>query len=193
MFDTFFTDEALWFSIPAVFGSGIFLIRIVMMLVGGDGADGGDFDLDSGDADLHGHDSSGAFEILSVQGVSAFLMGFGWVGIGSHLGAGWSPAASFGLGAAGGLLLVWILGHALGAVRGLESSGNVSIESALGSTGEVYAQVPESGRGQGQVRVVLSKRQRIYNAISNGPELATRTRVRVVGINDDNSLTVEAV
>ena len=191
MFDSLFDGEALWFSIPALLGTGVFLIRILMMLVGGDGGDG--IDLDAGDADLHGGDSSGAFEILSVQGVSAFLMGFGWVGVGSHLGAGWSPAVSFGAGAAGGLLLVWILGHSLGAVRGLESSGNVSIAGAIGKTGEVYARVPEAGRGQGQVRVVISNRQRIYNAITEGPELDSRSRVRVVAVNDDNSLTVEAV
>ena len=102
MFDSFFDGEALWFSIPALLGTGVFLIRILMMLVGCDGGDG--IDLDAGDADLNGGDSSGAFEILSVQGVSAFLMGFGWVGVGSHLGAGWSPAVSFGAGAAGGAL-----------------------------------------------------------------------------------------
>jgi len=193
MFDALFEGQALWFSIPALFGSGMFILRILMMLIGGDGAD--DFGGDAGDVefDMEGHDSSGAFEILSIQGASAFLMGFGWVGIGSLLGAGWSPTVSFGTGFLGGMLLVWILGNTLGAVRGLASSGNVNIQEALGKTGEVYARVPASGEGKGQVRVVLSNRQRIYNAVSNGPELGTNAQVRVVAVNDDNSLTVSSV
>jgi hypothetical protein len=194
MIETLFSGEALWFSVPAVFGTGMFVLRLLMMLIGGDGGDGAvDMDFETGDAHLGGHDPGGAFEILSVQGVSAFLMGFGWVGVGALLGADWSPAVAFGAGFLGGLLLVWILGHALGAVRGLESSGNISISEALGATGDVYTRVPPSGEGQGQVRVVLSDRQRIYNAISRGPEFMTHTRVRVVEVNDDNSLTVDAV
>lgn len=188
MLKTLFEGEALWFSIPALLGTGIFLIRILMMLIGGDAGDGGDADV--GDMELDGQDSADAFEILSIQGISAFLMGFGWVGIGSYLGAGWSPAIAIGLGSVGGFAMVWILGNTLGAVRGLESSGNISIDEAIGKVGEVYARVPAKGQGKGQVRLVLSNRQRIYNAVSEGDEFKTNTQVQVIQVNDDHSLTV---
>ncbi len=189
MFEELFVGQALWFSIPALLGTGVFILRILFMLIGGDGGDGVDMDTDAGGS-LDGDDSSGAFAILSVQGVSAFLMGFGWVGIGCFLGASWSAGMSLGVGTLGGIVLVWIMANILGAVRGLESSGNIDIQSALGKTGEVYAQVPENGTGKGKVKLVISNHQRIYNAISEGPAFASGTRVRVVAVNDDNSLSV---
>lgn len=187
MIDTLFEGQALWFSVPALAGTGVFLLLLVLMFVGADGADG--LDGDPGAA-LDGADSSGAFEILSVQGISAFLMGFGWVGIGGMFGAEWAPQTCMGAGVVGGISMVWLLGSLLNVVRGLESSGNISIAQAVGRTGEVYANIPERGAGQGQIRLVLSKRQRTYNAVSVGPELPTRQRVVVLEVNDDNSLTV---
>ena len=199
MFDVLFEGDALWFSIPALLGTGVFVIRMILMLLGGDSGDGGaefgDFGDagDMGDVEFEGHDSAGAFEILSVQGISIFLMGFGWVGLACLLGTGWSQGTAIGLGALGGFLMFWIMAKTLGAVRGLESSGNVSIRSALGLEGDVYARVPARGDGRGQVRLVIDNRQRIFNAISGGDAVETSGRVRVVNVNDDHTLTVEAV
>ncbi|MFT7484860.1 MAG: hypothetical protein ACI9F9_000705 [Candidatus Paceibacteria bacterium] len=187
MLDLLFEGQALWFSVPALIGTGVFLLLLVMMLVGGDG--GGGFDTDSGGS-LDGGDSSSAFQILSVQGVAGFLMGFGWTGVGCSLGAGWGTAVSFGAGTLGGFAMVWILAAALSAMRGLESSGNIPLEETIGKTGEVYSNVPSKGAGSGRVRLVVSGRQRIYNAVSEGAPLNTHSRVTVLHVNDDSSLTV---
>ncbi len=187
MLDTFFEGHVLWFSIPALTGTGLFVLLIVMMLLGGDGGDG--FDTDTGSS-LDGGDSTSAFQILSVQGFSSFFMGFGWAGIGSLLGMGWSTNVSFGLGFLGGLLMVWLLGAALNAMRGMESSGNIPITKTIGKTGEVYSNVPSKGGGSGQIQLVVSGRQRIYKAISEDSALMTHSRVIVLGVNDDSSLTV---
>jgi hypothetical protein len=40
------------------------------------------------------------------------------------------------------------------------------------------------------VRVTLGQRQRIYNAVTEGEELPTSTRVKVTRVNQDNTLTV---
>ncbi len=187
MLDMLFEGQALWFSVPALLGTGIFLLLVIMMLLGTDGGDG--FDADAGST-LDGSDSASAFELLSIQGVSAFMMGFGWVGIGGLLGADWGAQRSLGVGVLGGVGMVWILGSLLKSVRGLESNGNVSMSDAIGKVGEVYTRVPPRGEGQGQIRIVLSKRQRMYNAVSAGPELTTHDRVIVLQVNDDNSVTV---
>jgi membrane protein implicated in regulation of membrane protease activity len=187
MLDVLFEGQALWFSVPALLGTGVFLFLVAMMLLGTDGGDG--FDADTGSS-FDGSDSTQAFELLSVQGVSAFLMGFGWVGIGGLLGANWSAGLSFGVATLGGFIMVWILGALLKSVRGLESKGNVAMEDAVGKTGEVYSRIPPRGEGRGQVRVVLSSRQRMYNAVSVGPELTTHDRVVVLQVNDDNTITV---
>ncbi|MCB9915093.1 MAG: hypothetical protein H6828_08080 [Planctomycetes bacterium] len=202
-----FEADVLWFSLPALIGSGLFAVRMALMLLGGDDGGGHDFgdgghvgggdfgdgaggDGDFGDVD-HGQDH--AFQILSVQSVAVFSMGFGWTAIGCLFGGGLSHGASGLLGVVGGVVLVWILARALGAMRELESSGNVAIGATLGLEGEVYARVPAHGGGKGQVRLIVGQRQRLYNAVSQAAELDTRTRVRVVSVNSDNTLTVEAV
>src|SRR5689334_25043112 len=88
--DALLTGPALWFGVPALIGTALFLLRTVMILAGGH--HGGDFH--SG-ADFHGaghsadhsvdhdHDkqSAGAFKALSLQTITAFAMGFGWAGL----------------------------------------------------------------------------------------------------------------
>ena len=188
MHEIFFTGHALWFTIPALIGTGIFLLRILLMMLGGVGLDiHHDVDFHAGDAHA---DPGDAFKLLSVQSVSAFLMGFGWGGIGALKGSGFSELTSIAVGVAAGVAMVWLVGILLRAAWSLQSSGNVRIESAVGADGTVYVSIPEQGKGRGQVNVVIDNRQRTYDAISGGPPLASQTRVRVIGVNDDNTLTV---
>ncbi len=200
--DLFFGDSAVWFTIPAFIGSFFFLLRLTLLLVGGHGdmdADmhgdiGGDvdgdlhWDTDSGDLDHT--DSSSAFKLLSVQSVAAFMMGFGWAGLGGFKGAGWSASVStiFGLGV--GIGMMWILGKGLEAVYRLQSSGTVSINSALGVEGSVYIAIPASRQGRGRIRLVVDSRERFYNAVTDDDEIESHARVRVMEVNDDNTVTV---
>jgi hypothetical protein len=194
MSDALFQQPALWFSVPALVGTAVFALRLVLMMVAGDGGDGAieidaDVDFDVGDGGDH-LDPGSSFEILSVQAIAAFLMGFGWAGLGGLHGAGWGVTASIGSGLVGGLLMTWVLAALLRWMYSLESSGTVSIQGALGVDGEVYANVPARGQGNGQVRVVMGSRQRIYNAVSDGDEILTSSRVRVTEVNSDRTLTV---
>ncbi|UCD76566.1 MAG: hypothetical protein JSV91_06500, partial [Phycisphaerales bacterium] len=63
----------------------------------------------------------------------------------------------------------------------------------VGHEGSVYVTVPAAGKGRGRVRVVIGDRQRMYSAISEGGELARNSQVRVVRVNEDNTLTVAAI
>ena len=72
MIDIFFGGSALWFGIPAVIGTLFFMLRLLLMFVGGD-ADA-DVDIDF-DADIDTGDSDQAFSILSVQSITAFIDG----------------------------------------------------------------------------------------------------------------------
>jgi hypothetical protein len=74
----------------------------------------------------------------------------------------------------------------------LQSSGNVRLDDAVGIEGQVYANVPAGGEGRGQVRVVMGDRARIYNAVSDGGAIKTGSRIRVVRVNEDRTLTVTA-
>ena len=86
--------------------------------------------------------------------------------------------------------MTWILATLLRWMYSLESTGNVSIQMALGVEGEVYANLPARGEGHGQVRIVVDSRQRIYNAVSDGDAIPTGSRIRVTEVNSDRTLTV---
>ena len=200
MSELFFGPIALWFTVPAFLGTVFFSLRLALMFVGG--VDGGadadvDFDVDVDvdvdvDAGVDGDagDSTEAFKVLSIQSAAAFLMGFGWGGLGALHGAGWNPVMSGAFGVAAGGGMMWLLGKMLQAIYKLQSSGNVPIHQALEVEGTVYTEIPGHGEGKGRVRLVIDDRERFYKAITDGAPLASRDRIRVVSVNEDNSVTV---
>lgn len=197
--DFLFGHGAAWFGIPAVVGTFFFLLRLALMLAGGDSDVDADVDIDVDvdiDADVDGHDaidSAGDFEVLSFQTIATFLMGFGWSGLGGFRGAGWSAGFSVLFGVAAGSGMVWLLAKLLKLVYGFQSSGTVSIRDSLGQEGQVYLQIPGQREGRGQVRIVIGDRQRYFNAVTDDAGIATKSRIRVTAVNDDNTITVSKV
>ena len=199
MQELFFGPVVIWFTVPAIVGTVFFSLRTLAMLVGGAETDMDidvdfdvDVDLDAGaDVDVDAGDSSHAFKVLSVQAIAAFMMGFGWGGFGALRGGGWDSTIGIVVFAlACGTGMVWLLAKLLTAVYGLQSSGNVPMYHALEAEGTVSASIPANGLGRGRVRVVIENRERFYKAITEGEALPTSEKVRVVSLNDDNSVTV---
>lgn len=201
LYELFFGQSAAWFALPALIGTAIFLLRVVLMLVGV-GHDG-DTDMASHmDADVtasadaahagHHHDAGdGGFKYISVQSVFAFVMGFGWAGLAVYRNTDWGFAASAGCGIVGGIVMAGLLIVLLQQMLRLNASGNISISASQGREGDVYAAVPAKGGGRGQVRMIINDNMRIYNAVTDDAEvIASGTRVRVVRTNQDNTLTV---
>lgn len=190
MMDFLFAGPAPWFSVPAAVGTIFFAIRLFFMLVGGDA------DAHTPDSPELAHDSDHAFKVLSVQSVAAFLMGFGWAGLGGYRGSNWGVAQSIGVGVLGGVAMVWFLAWLLKVVYDLQSSANISIRSLPGRDAEVYDTVPardESSRSAGRIRVIIDNRERFYNAISLGPELPRGARVRIKEVSGDHTLVVTPI
>lgn len=195
MFSRLFDQDLLLFSIPATFGTALFLLRVALMAIGGEIAHG-DTDADLGDgsdvSDGHdGDDSTSSFKLLSLQAIAAFLMGFGWGGLGARLGLDWSLWGSLLLGCAFGAALVWLLAAMLRIIYSLQSSGNINAQRAVGCEGTVYARIPEKTNGTGQVRVVIDERARIYTAVSSGAAIDRNARIRVTAVGNDRTLVVQ--
>lgn len=191
--DLFFTQAAPWFAVPAILGTAFFLIRLILMTTGLGHA----HDIDGGDVVLSDHavdhhtDPAHAFKALSIQSIATFMMGFGWSGLGAYRAWGVGVPESMAIGVIGGVAMVWILATLLRNMYKLHASGNISIDAAIDHVGDVYVTVPAAGKGRGQVRVTINNRQRIYNATSTLPtDLTPATRVRVVQVNEDNTLSV---
>jgi hypothetical protein len=204
MWNQFVDGYALLFTVPAVIGSFVLLLKLGLLTFGGDSGDADvdvdvdvdldvdmdvDFDADVNDA-AHAHGGDDLFVWLSVQGIAALLAGFGWGGLVGTLTFHWELPASLALGIGAGGFLMWLAGMLFRFVMSLQESGTVSITRAMGCVGDVYAGIPATGSGRGQVRVIIDNRARFYNADTEGEALATGTRIKVVRINNDRSVTV---
>ncbi|MBX7057882.1 MAG: hypothetical protein K1X75_07430 [Leptospirales bacterium] len=183
IFDTF-TLGGLFLACAAL-GGGLFLVRILLQLLGADGVHDLSPEIDAGETDA-------SFQFLSLQGIASFLMMFGLVGLAMDRSGGLPGAVSVLAATAAGFASVWIVGRIYIAMRGLQSSGNVDIESAVGAEGTIYLTVPANGRGK--IQLVVSGRLREYDAISQaGVELPTGRRVRVAAAVEGNVLSVVAL
>ena len=89
--------------------------------------------------------------------------------------------------------MVWLLGKLLEGVYRLQSSGTVSINSALGVEGSVYIAIPPHRSGRGRVRLVVDDRERFYNAVTDDDAIESHARIRIMEVNDDNTVTVTRV
>lgn len=160
----------------------------------------GDTDLDgshelaetASDTDLHeSHDCTDAsFKFLSLQGLTAFFMMFGWVGLAIIRDSGLPGWAAIIGGSAAGIFTVYILSFLFRFMLSMQSDGTMKVRHAIGSGGRVYLRIPVEGTGQ--VEVEVDGRLRIFDAVSSDKEeLKTGDQVTVVWVQDNGVLVVE--
>jgi membrane protein implicated in regulation of membrane protease activity len=193
MLDLLFSGDALWFSIPGVAGTLVFLVKLGLMSLGIDDSGDADVTVDTDfDADLDdiASDSDAAFHLVTVQGIAALVMGFGWGGLFAMEGLGLGIAAAVAIGLGFGFALMWFAAKLLQMAMRLQSSGNVPHEAAVGREGSVYVTVPGERSGRGQVKLSIDGRQKFMRAVTDGAELATGTAIRVEKVNDNGTVTV---
>lgn len=190
MMHLLFGDLAPWFTAPALLGTGVLFIQLLMGELSGDGA----LDLD---LDVDGHtDHPGAeFGILSMQSISAFFLGYGWVGFAAYrfLDVGFTGAAMIAVLA--GVCVAWLMIWLLRTFLKLQNNTNVTIHQTVGLEGEVYATVPPEGTGRGEIILVINQSQHNYFATQEGNDpIPSRSRVRVLRADAaSNTIVVELV
>ena len=189
MWDALFTSPAIWFTVPALVGTGLFALKLLLMLVGSD-LDTDVGDVHTGDFADHHSAADAGVKLLSVQGVLAFCMGFGWAGLTAINATKWSMPMVSAAAVGGGLAMTYLMAILMASVFKLQASGNIPIDAAIGAEGTVYVTVPADSKGQGQVTIVVNDRQRIYTAVSLGQELPRNARVRVIGVQGQSALQV---
>lgn len=186
------------FLLFAIAGGALFALRLVMAFATGAGLDdGGDADAshvgaaNTGDA-VHGHDGTAdlAFKLLSFQGMTAFFMMFGLVGLALRRAHAMPAIGAVAGGLAAGMLAVWLIGRIFVLFSRLQSSGTLNLRNAVGAEGTVYLALP--AQGTGKVQVVVQGRLQVLDAASrDGQPVPTATRVRVVELRGANLLLVE--
>jgi membrane protein implicated in regulation of membrane protease activity len=186
-----FNGVEVFFLVCAVVGGAFVGIRFVMLLFGLHDGGGADTTISGHDIDGHHADSDIGFKLLSLQGITSFLMMFGLVGMAFYHESRMGILISMIGGLAAGLASVWIIAKMFALVVRLQSSGTIPIESTVGAQGKVYLTIPENGTG----RVLISVRNslREYDASSqDNRRIETGKSVRVVWV-DGNIVVVEAI
>ncbi len=191
MLDVFLGGIAAWFTIPAVVGTLYFVLQLVLMEAGGDMDGDLDFDADF-DGDI-GHDGGHEFKVLSLQTISAFFMGGGWMGLAAYRLLDQSPTISSLIALGSGVVVGWIFMTLLRIMLKFQASGNIGLDAAVGLEGEVYIEVPEQDQGSGRVTLIIKEHQRRFDAVQEGQvAIPSSTRVRVVRANTaSNTVCVE--
>jgi membrane protein implicated in regulation of membrane protease activity len=190
MSDLTWIEIIYWAS--TIIGGTLFILRLVMLFMGGGVSDDTlDTALDSGDLHASGDhgDADVSFKLLSLQGLTAFFMMFGLVGL-ALLKAGLYVFVTVVGGALAGLATVVIISVIFTQMKRLQTDGTLNIQNTVGKDGDVYLTIPKNGSGQ--VQVIVQGSLKIFDAVSSNKALiATGEKIRVVGVQGGNTLLVE--
>jgi hypothetical protein len=187
------------YLICAVFGGGLFLLRTILMLFGVAHADtdmdAGHFDHGDGhfdDFDSGSHDVDAGLKLLTVQGLTAFIMMFGLTGFSISRSSAFGAILTIIMGLVVGFLGMLLVAKGFSMMRALQSSGNISIYDAIGEEGTVYLTIPAEGIGK--IQIVVSGRLKVMDAVSHDRvAIKTGERISVAEITSGGLLSVRAV
>ncbi len=181
----------IFFLICAIVGGIFVLFKFALMFMGMDQDIHTDFDGAGADIDVHHADSDVGFKLLSLHGITSFLMMFGLVGLAMYRQSQVGTLISMVGASVAGLVSVWIIGKLFMFSAKLKSSGTIAIDSTVGAQGKVYMNIPDGGTGRVLVNVKNSLRE--YDAAAgDGKAIPTGTPIRVVWV-DGNVLVVEKI
>ena len=168
----------------ALVGTVFFLLRLLMALFFG-----GDGDMDGDLADIG--DGDGAFSMFSLLSILAFFMGAGWMGLTCRIDWGLSSIVSAMVASGFGIVLMLMASGLMAFARSLNQTVDYDLQTAVGHTASVYMSIPARGEGRGQIKVTVSGRLKMMDAISNGPPIGEFKSVKVLSVRDDGTFIVE--
>jgi hypothetical protein len=157
----------------------------------GDHAGGGDGHAADGADQAGHHGSMHLLRILSFRAIVAALAFFGLGGLAAQSSGADMPTVlviAAGAGVAAMVAVYWMMR----GLQELRADGTVRLQRALGQHGNVYLRVPANRSGSGKIQFNLQNRTMEYLAVTAGPELATGTKVVVVGVVNPTTLEVQA-
>lgn len=167
----------------ALLGGILFFIMMILMLVGdvlGGVSDAFGIDIDAG---------GGAFEIMSIQGLSVAVMMFGLTGMFGLSATGNDVVAVLagGVGAASGM---YGMGKMMYAINQLQADGTVNYADAIGQRGQVYSRIKANETGEIQVPVDGTLKTLLARAQDKEMHLPSGEFIKVVDIIGSTMIVV---
>ena len=165
----------------------IFVIQSIMTFIGASGDVDTDFDSDS---DIPDGEGTG-MGLLTFRNFVNFCLGFGWSAIllrDQIAGTGLLLIVSMLIGVA----LVFLVMMLFKWLSSMQESGNINLaKAAAGCEGTVYLTIPAARSAAGKVQININGSVREYAAMTDGEELKTGSRIRVVEVIGSDTLLVE--
>ena len=179
------------FTACAIVGGTLFVIRLILQFVAGVDHGAADATDIADSSDVSHTDLS--FKLLSLQGITAFLMMFGLAGrallIDSHV----HPMLAILGAAVAGAIAVWIIAKLFSIMKKLQSPGEVlDLNKAVGVEGKVYLTIPAGGSGK--INLKFHNHFGEFEAVSEaGDVIPTDTLIKVVAVRNNRILVVKKV
>ena len=179
----------LFWALAIIF-SVLFIIQFVFSVIGldfdGDSDVDSDMDVDADD----GYSLDRDFSILSIRSIIAFFTFFGWGGVLSLQG-GSSLTTTLIFSSVSGFVAMFLVAYMMYSFSRLSQAGNIDIGHAIMQIGEVYLTIPGARAGEGLVHVKIEDSLRELGAVTDGQNLPTGSKVRVLDVLEGNLLLVE--
>jgi hypothetical protein len=177
--------KTFWFvAIPT---SLVFFIQTLMTFFGSDSSDGLQPDFDG---DLSGGDSP--FQLFSLRNLINFLLGFSWTGISFYTTIS-SKTLLILLSFAVGVVFVFLFFIIIRQVQKLAEDNSFKLTNTLNKTAEVYLTIPENRKGKGKIMVSVNGAFHELEAMTEHDKIQSGTVVKVVRIESNSILIVEAI
>lgn len=174
--------RVFWFF--ALAGTFFFAIRLGMMMIGQDfGEDG--LDADIGDSDA-------AFEMLSINSITAFVMMFGWAGLTSYIQFSHPASVAIVVALLVGVLSMLLIAWLFQLAKGLTSSGaTFDIKDTVGLVASVYQNIPAQGRGRINVTTKKDVLKELDAISEEQCDIASFEQVEIVKVIDKQTVSVK--
>lgn len=177
--------RTFWFvAIPA---SVIFVIQTVMTFIGADASDGVSADFNG---DFDGTDAP--FQLFSFRNLINFLLGFGWSGVSLYATIN-NPTVLILVSVLVGCAFVYIFFLVISQLMKLSEDGTFKLTATLNKNAEVYLSIPANRTGKGKILISVNGSIHELEAITEGEKINSGAVVRVVRIENENTLIVEII
>ncbi|WP_221029515.1 hypothetical protein [Actomonas aquatica] len=184
--------NGLSLALQVFYGIGLLSALMSVLQLGlsllGWGGDALDLDLEVGDAD-----SAGA-SLISGQTLSAFFLGFGWVGA-AVITAGLGLLIAIITASVVGVIVMFAVYFMIRQVLRLQAKGNLDYHNAIGEEAMVYVTLPGNDEdGGGQIQFMIQGRLRTASARKVTPgAVKPGEKVRITGMFGETSFVVESL
>lgn len=172
----------------ALLSSFVFAIQTVLTFIGMDNVD---MDVDA-DFDGDTMDTGGYMSLFSIRSLVNFFVGFGWAGISFY---NMIPVkfllylVSVIIGLGFGYLYIFLRKK----LMRLESNGAVNINDSIGKEAEVYLRIPANKGGVGKAQISLGGSIHEFPAVTEGDEISSGKRIKVIEVLENKTLLVESL